>query len=195
MLFTKKPEEESAHDLPANSRSAPGAGHKPHLSKTRSVIDPGLLITGTLEGDGELQIDGHVRGDIRCTHLTVGSAATVDGNITADEVVVAARVVRFTDPAEVTKRKKALTALIQQAIDVEKAGKKVETVKNPEPMPEELIKRFAEDAELQAAFAALTPGRQRGYILHFSQPKQSRTREARIEKCRPKILEGKGFFD
>lgn len=107
----------------------------------------------------------------------------------------AARVVRFTEPAEVTKRKAALQALIQQAIDAEKAGKKVETAKNAEPMPEELVKKLAGDPELKAAFEALTPGRQRGYILHFSQAKQSATREARIEKCRPKILEGKGFFD
>jgi cytoskeletal protein CcmA (bactofilin family) len=96
MLFTKKPDEEPTHHqatspqpIVASAIQKPQAAHAVH---TRSVIDPGLMITGTLEGDGELQIDGQVRGDIRCTHLTVGSAATVDGNITADEVVVRGKV-------------------------------------------------------------------------------------------------------
>ncbi len=93
MLFTKKPDDEFAHDKAANSKSiAANASPKARVAQTRSVIDPGLLITGTLEGDGELQIDGQVRGDIRCTHLTVGSAAMVSGNITADEVVVRGKV-------------------------------------------------------------------------------------------------------
>jgi cytoskeletal protein CcmA (bactofilin family) len=93
MLFAKKPDDEFAHDQAANSKAtAANASPKARVAQTRSVIDPGLLITGTLEGDGELQIDGQVRGDIRCTHLTVGSAATVAGNITADEVVVRGKV-------------------------------------------------------------------------------------------------------
>ena len=93
MLFAKKPDDEFAHDQAANSKSiAANASPKARVAQTRSVIDPGLLITGILEGDGELQIDGQVRGDIRCTHLTVGSAATVAGNITADEVVVRGKV-------------------------------------------------------------------------------------------------------
>ena len=92
MLFTKKPDE-FARDQVANSKPiAANASPKARVAQTRSVIDPGLLITGTLEGDGELQIDGQVRGDIRCTHLTVGSAAMVSGNITADEVVVRGKV-------------------------------------------------------------------------------------------------------
>jgi cytoskeletal protein CcmA (bactofilin family) len=92
MLFTKKPDE-FARDQVANSKPiAANASPKVRVAQTRSVIDPGLLITGTLEGDGELQIDGQVRGDIRCTHLTVGSAATVAGNITAHEVVVRGKV-------------------------------------------------------------------------------------------------------
>jgi cytoskeletal protein CcmA (bactofilin family) len=97
MLFSKKPDDETVHDLAPTARPAvpksavPSTTQRPR-AQTRSVIDPGLLITGTLEGDGDLQIDGQVRGDIRCTHLTVGSAATVDGNITADEVVVRGKV-------------------------------------------------------------------------------------------------------
>jgi cytoskeletal protein CcmA (bactofilin family) len=96
MLFTKKPDEEPIHNQATSPQPiTASASHKPqaaHAVHTRSVIDPGLMITGTLEGDGELQIDGQVRGDIRCTHLTVGSAAMVDGNITADEVVVRGKV-------------------------------------------------------------------------------------------------------
>jgi cytoskeletal protein CcmA (bactofilin family) len=99
MLFNKKQDEDLMDDYAANARLAAGPvasnqaqPPKPRKAQTRSVIDPGLVITGTLEGDGELQIDGEVRGDIRCTHLTVGNAATVDGNIAADEVVIRGKV-------------------------------------------------------------------------------------------------------
>lgn len=95
MLFNKKLEDELARDLPGAFRPdvRPLASDhprppKPRTAQTRSVIDPGLVITGTLEGDGDLQIDGHVVGDVRCTHLTVGKDASIDGNIAADEVVV-----------------------------------------------------------------------------------------------------------
>ena len=88
-----------------------------------------------------------------------------------------------------------IKSYIFEAIEIEKAGLKIEFKKEPEPMPEELKTRLAEFPELKEAFEALTPGRQRGYILHFSQPKQSKTRISRIEKCIPKILEGKGFHD
>jgi cytoskeletal protein CcmA (bactofilin family) len=98
MLFNKKIEEH-APSLPGGARPdamPPRSDHprpaKPRAAQSRSVIDPGLVITGTLEGDGELQIDGHVLGDVRCTHLTVGKDASIDGNIAADEVVVRGRV-------------------------------------------------------------------------------------------------------
>jgi uncharacterized protein YdeI (YjbR/CyaY-like superfamily) len=70
-------------------------------------------------------------------------------------------------------------------------------MKKPEdyPLPEELRKRLEEDVRLKAAFGALTPGRQRAYILYFSEPKQAKTRESRVEKCVPRILEGKGLSD
>ncbi len=84
---------------------------------------------------------------------------------------------------------------ICEAIEVEKAGLKVHFKNNPEPIPEELEKKFEEDPVLKTSFAALTPGRQRGYILYFSQPKQSKTRTARIEKFTPKILNGEGLHD
>ncbi len=93
MLFNKKYGEDLPRDGTGNpwsgeAASSHGQAPKPRKAQTRSIIDPGLIITGTLEGDGELQIDGEVRGDIRCTHLTVGDAATVEGSIAADEVVV-----------------------------------------------------------------------------------------------------------
>jgi uncharacterized protein YdeI (YjbR/CyaY-like superfamily) len=105
----------------------------------------------------------------------------------------AARRIPFTSVQEITKLKPVLTAYIKEAIAAEKAGVKVEFTKEPEPMPEELKRKLQEVPELKAAFAALTPGRQRGYILYFSGAKQSETRMARIEKCRAKILRGEGF--
>jgi uncharacterized protein YdeI (YjbR/CyaY-like superfamily) len=78
---------------------------------------------------------------------------------------------------------------------VEKAGLKVEFRKDDLDYPVELADKLADDPELKAAFENLTPGRRRGYILHFSQPKQSKTRVSRIEKCAPRILEGKGMHD
>jgi uncharacterized protein YdeI (YjbR/CyaY-like superfamily) len=88
-----------------------------------------------------------------------------------------------------------LKAYIKEAIAAERAGLKVDFKKNPEPVPEELQKKLGESRALKTAFAALTPGRQRGYILYFSAAKQSKTREARVEKCRRQILNGKGLND
>ena len=107
----------------------------------------------------------------------------------------AARQLRFTDPKTILENEHKIKSYIYQAIEVEKAGLKVEFRKNPEPMPEELEKVMEDDPVFAAAFESLTPGRQRGYILHFSQPKQSATRLSRIEKCTPKILNGEGMHD
>jgi len=110
--------------------------------------------------------------------------------------VQAARQIRFTNAREITGMKATLKAYIQQAIGVEKAGLKVEYKKTTEfAMPEEFQKRLNESPALKTAFHALTPGRQRAYLLHFAAPKQSRTRESRIEKCMPQILKGKGLND
>ena len=105
------------------------------------------------------------------------------------------RIIKFTDPQTIEALEPVLKAYIFESIEVEKAGLQVEFKKNPEPIPEELLQKFKEDPVLQSAFEALTPGRQRGYILHFSQPKQSKTRFSRIEKCIPKILNGEGMHD
>jgi ribosomal protein L11 methylase PrmA len=83
-----------------------------------------------------------------------------------------------------------------EAIEVEKAGLKVTLKKtNENEIPEEFQLKLNQSTELKKAFEALTPGRQRGYLLHFAQPKQAKTREARIEKCIPQIFEGKGLND
>lgn len=107
----------------------------------------------------------------------------------------AARLFKFTQKEEIPPLKASIEAYIQEAIEVEKAGLEVQFKKNPEPIPEELVEIFEADPQLKSAFEALTPGRQRGYILHFSQPKRSETRTSRIEKCIPKILNGEGMHD
>ncbi|HRG38189.1 MAG TPA: YdeI/OmpD-associated family protein [Bacteroidia bacterium] len=112
------------------------------------------------------------------------------------ENVQAARQVRFTSIKEITKLEAVLKSYIYEAIEVEESGAKVEFKKTKEfDTPEEFQKRLDKNAKLKNAFDALTPGRQRGYLLHFSSAKQSTTRESRIEKCIPKIMDGKGLDD
>jgi uncharacterized protein YdeI (YjbR/CyaY-like superfamily) len=112
------------------------------------------------------------------------------------ENVQAARQIRFTNVREIIKLKTIVKAYIKEAIEVEKAGVKVNLKKTAEfKMPEEFQNRLNESPALKRAFAALTPGRQRGYLLHFSAAKQSKTRQARIEKAMPQILTGKGLND
>ena len=110
--------------------------------------------------------------------------------------VQAARQIRFTNVQEIVKMKKILKAYIYEAIEVEKAGLKVKLKKTSEfKIPEEFQKRLDKNTALKTAFEALTPGRQRAYIFYFSQPKQSKTREARVEKYMQQILNGKGLND
>jgi uncharacterized protein YdeI (YjbR/CyaY-like superfamily) len=112
------------------------------------------------------------------------------------ENVQAARQIRFTRLREIIKLKTVVQAYIKEAIEVERAGVKVNLKKTAEfKLPAEFKKKLAESAALKRAFNALTPGRQRGYLLYFSSPKQSKTREARVEKSVPQILEGKGLND
>ncbi|MEQ8583302.1 MAG: YdeI/OmpD-associated family protein [Marinoscillum sp.] len=106
-----------------------------------------------------------------------------------------ARLIKFTHLKEVLDIEATLKAWIYEAIEVEKAGLEVIFEENPEPIPEELQLKMNENSDLKAAFEALTPGRKRGYILHFSAPKQSKTRVSRIEKCIPQILDGRGLND
>ena len=112
------------------------------------------------------------------------------------ENVQVARQVRFTDVGEITGMEAILGAYIFEAVEVEKAGLKVELKKTTAyTIPGEFQKKLKDTPTLKKAFYALTPGRQRAYLLHFSQPKQSKTRESRIEKSIPQILNGKGLND
>ena len=134
-----------------------------------------------------------------CAILFIKGALLKDAKgilIQQTENVQAARQIRFTNLPEIVELEPILKAYIHEAIEVEKAGLKVNYKKATEfIVPEEFINKLEEVPGLQDAFDALTPGRQRAYILFFSAPKQSKTREARIEKCMQQILAGKGLND
>jgi uncharacterized protein YdeI (YjbR/CyaY-like superfamily) len=134
-----------------------------------------------------------------CALLFFKGALLNDPNailIQQTENVQSARQIRFTTAKEIVKMKATLKAYIYEAIEVEKAGLKV-TLKTTADfkVPEEFQKRLNKNAALKKAFNALTPGRQRRYIFYFSEPKQSKTREARVEKYLQQILDGKGLDD
>ena len=108
----------------------------------------------------------------------------------------AGRQIRFTNVREIVEMETILKAYIYEAIEVEKAGLKVNFKKTTEfIIPEEFQNKLDEIPALKTAFDALTPGRQRAYIFYFSEPKQSKTRESRVEKCTQQILNGKGLND
>jgi uncharacterized protein YdeI (YjbR/CyaY-like superfamily) len=132
-----------------------------------------------------------------CAFLFFKGALMADPNgilIQQTENVQAARQVRFTNVKEIVKLKATLKAYIFEAIEVEKSGLKVTLKKTSEyKVPEEFKNKLDENPSLNAAFKALTPGRQKGYLYYFSQPKLAKTREARIEKSMQQIMEGKGY--
>jgi uncharacterized protein YdeI (YjbR/CyaY-like superfamily) len=134
-----------------------------------------------------------------CAVLFFKGALLKDANgilIQQTENVQAARQIRFTSAQEIVETETILKTYIYEAIEVEKAGLKVNLKKNTELIfPEEFQSKLDETPALKTAFDALTPGRQRAYNLHFSAPKQSKTREARVEKCMQQILDGKGLDD
>ena len=134
-----------------------------------------------------------------CAILFVKGALLKDTNgilIQQTENVQAARQIRFTNVREIVEMEPILKAYVSEAVEVEKAGLKVNYKKATEfAVPEEFINKLEEVPGLQDAFEALTPGRQRAYLLYFSAPKQSKTRESRIEKCLQQILDGKGLND
>lgn len=112
------------------------------------------------------------------------------------EQVQSARQIRFTSAQQIVKMAPVLKAYIHEAVEVEKAGLKVTLKKTAEyKIPEEFQIKLKENPALKTAFNALTPGRQRGYLFYFSQPKLAKTREARVEKYMPQILDGKGLDD
>jgi len=134
-----------------------------------------------------------------CALLFFKGALLHDANgmlIQQTENVQAARQIRFTNVREIVKREAILKAYIYEAIEVEKAGLKVNLKKTAEfSIPEEFQHKLDATHALRTAFEALTPGRQRAYILYFSAPKQAKTRESRIEKYLKQILKGKGLDD
>lgn len=110
--------------------------------------------------------------------------------------VQASRQIRFSDTKQIKKSKPVIKEYTREAIEIEKSGKKIQLKKTSDfPVPEEFQKLLKENSKVKKAFDSLTPGRQRGYLFFFSQAKQSKTRENRIEKCIPKILAGKGLND
>lgn len=111
------------------------------------------------------------------------------GNLQSD------RIIKFTNVNDIERVKDVLKSYVLEAIAIEESGKKVEFKKNPEPIPDELLEAFEQDPAFKKAFYVLTAGRQRGYIIHFSQPKQSQTRIGRIEKYKEQIFNGIGLND
>ena len=150
----------------------------------------------TLDGKNIVLIHGFKE---YCALLFMKGALLKDPNgilIQQTENVQSGRQIRFTNLQEIVKLENVLKAYIQQAIEVEKAGLQVKHKTTAEfKVPEEFQKKLKENPALKKAFQSLTPGRQRGYLLYFAAAKQSQTREARIEKYRPKILKGKGLMD
>ena len=134
-----------------------------------------------------------------CALLFVKGALLNDAQgilITQTENVQAARQIRFTNVREIVEMETILKAYIYEAIEVEKAGLKVNYKKATEfSIPDEFQNKLDENPALETAFDALTPGRQRAYLLYFSEPKQSKTRESRVEKWLQQILNGKGLND
>jgi uncharacterized protein YdeI (YjbR/CyaY-like superfamily) len=134
-----------------------------------------------------------------CTLLFCKGALLKDAKgilIKPGENTQAARQMRFTSLREIVQMETTLKGYIDEAIEVEKAGLEVTYKKITElRVPEELQNKLAAIPALKAAFAALTPGRQRAYFIYFSAPKQSKTRQSRVEKCMPQILQGKGLND
>ncbi len=134
-----------------------------------------------------------------CAYLFFKGALLNDANgilIQQTKDVQSPRQVRFTNVMEIVDLEPVLKAYIHEAIEVEKAGLKVELKTTADfDVPAEFQSKLDRIPALKTAFEALTPGRQRGYLFYFSQAKQSKTREARVEKCIPQILDGKGMDD
>ena len=130
---------------------------------------------------------GFMKGALpdQTSHLLVEQAGTEN----------VSRVLRFTSLEQIADNEAEIKALIFQAIEVENLGLKTTPKKSKELIPEELEQAFVQNPGMKEAFYALTPGRQRGYLLHFNQAKHAATRASRIEKCSDKILRGEGMHD
>ncbi|HEY3897428.1 MAG TPA: DUF1801 domain-containing protein [Chthoniobacter sp.] len=177
---------------------------KEEMEKLRTIVLDGPLTEElkwgkpcyTFEGSNIVLIIGFKD---HCVLLFCKGALLKDPHgllIRPTENTQAARQMRFKNLQEVVKRERSVKAFLHEAVEAEKAGLEVEYKKSTElVIPEELRTKWEEIPALKTAFAALTPGRQRAYVLYFSAAKQSKTREARVEKCLPQILAGKGLDD
>jgi uncharacterized protein YdeI (YjbR/CyaY-like superfamily) len=147
----------------------------------------------TFQGNNIVLIHGFKEYCALLFHKGVLLKDTNEILIQQTENVQSARQIRFTNLQEIIDLKSVIKTYIFEAIEVEKAGLEVKMKKTSEfKMPDELKQAFENNPDLETAFYDLTPGRQRGYLLYFSQAKQSKTRESRIEKSMPKIFDGKG---
>lgn len=176
--------------------------HKELVQLRRIVLDCGLQEEFkwsqpcyTYKGKNVLLVTAFV--DYACISFFKGSLIEDSQNLLTapGKSSQAARQLRFTDFKKISEQEDTIRAYVFQAVEIEKAGLKVKFEKNHEAVPDELRDKLENDESFRAAFNALTPGRQRGYILHFSQAKQSATRTARIEKYTPHILRGEGIHD
>ncbi|KEO75682.1 hypothetical protein EL17_21875 [Anditalea andensis] len=147
-----------------------------HLGK--NIVSVGVLKDGAIMGffKGALLSDTH-------------KMLQQQGNVQSG------RIIKFTREEDIERVQEVLKAYIHEAIGIEESGMKVAIKARPEPIPDELQQAFESDPVFKKAFYNLTPGRQRGYIIHFSQPKQAQTRRGRIEKLKNQILNGIGLHD
>lgn len=150
----------------------------------------------TIQGGNVVLIHGFKE---YCTLLFIKGSLLQDNErmlIQQTQKVQAGRQLRFRNLEEIEQQEERIRAYIREAIEIERAGLKVELKPSEEhTIPLELQARFDGSPELKTAFEALTPGRQRAYLLHFSEPRQSKTREARIDKHAPRIMQGQGLND
>src|SRR5471030_2485166 len=170
------------------------AGHYSRLPAQRRLeVGRALLLAGRQEHRVDAWIQEY------CAILFFKGSLLKDEQgilITQTENVQAARQIRFSSVEEIHALEAVLKSYIREATEVERAGLQVPFKKTDEfAMPEELQRKLDGDPGLKKAFASLTPGRQRAYLLFFSAPKQAKTRESRIEKSEQKILAGKGLHD
>lgn len=146
-----------------------------------------------LEGKNVIML-ASLRGCCAVSFLKGAALADTDGALVSPGPNTRfARQLRFTSFEEFLERRQQVVAHIQETIALERAGVEVELADDPEPLPDELAQALAADPELAASFDALTPGRQRSYLLHISGAKQPETRQRRVERCVDKIMAGKGF--
>ena len=147
----------------------------------------------TFQGKNVIIING-LKESCAFTFFKGALLKDVHGVLTRPGQHQSTRWIKFTSAREIAEMKSVLKAYIREAIEVEEAGLKVKRITKLD-VPEEFQTMLDELPALKTAFDALTPGRQRAYIYHFSAPKQSKTREARVRKCMPHILNGKGLLD